>query len=400
MGKTAILVVLWATVIWRSPAIRRPGGSRSLWLALACLALALTYDLPVVIRGLDDATGVTDLATLVKQVLGVAAIANLLDWMVASVEPEYETWYLGQRRRIAFLTALGLVALFFCAPRRETAEFAATAAGNAWATAYLVLFEAYLAAAMAFAAGMFATTWRNARSRFLRTGVAMLVVGTTAGVIYAVTRSIVLALSLIHGTSIDGATATSLTDEIQVAAIALILIGLAVPPCEPGWRRAQTIWKLIDLRPLWSEVVFAAPGIKQRTPATLREDLTEPEAGLRVMQRVSEIHDSVNQLREYVPASHWHAVGQLLDAAGLTGREKDATASACWVATAVRVKTQDVPVPDPAELPDPRGGMTVEEDLAWLRAVAKARRTRLFAQIDAHLMQVHPSTTPLRKNTA
>jgi hypothetical protein len=391
VAKVAILIVLWVTVIWRAPAIKRSARSRALWLTLACLALALTYDLPFVIRELDSATHVTDLATVIKHVLGVAACASLLDWIVASIEPEREPWYVRRRRLIATTTALGLIALFFCTPRPETVDFAASAAGNAWAIAYLVMFELYLAFAMSLACGMFATAWKGARSGFLRTGFALLVTGTSAGIAYALARSIVLIASLSTGSMPDGNhTATSMTDAVQVMAIALILLGLAVPACEAGWQRAGTLWALIDLRSLWSEVTRAVPGIELLEPPTLREDLAGPQAGLRVVRRVAEIRDSTSQLREHLPASHWHIIQQHLDAAGMTGQKKAAAAEACWIATAIRIKTRDVPNPDPAELPASHGGFTLQQDLKWLRAVARARRTRLVADIDAHLAACTP----------
>lgn len=401
MAKAAILIVLWATVIWRAPAIGRSARSRSLWLTLACLALALTYDLPFVIRGFDHATGVTDLATVIKHVLGVAACANLLDWIVASVRPEHEPWYVRRRRQFAVATALGLIALFFLTPRLETVDFAVSATGNAWATTYLVVFELYLAFAMSLAFGMFVTAWGSARSIFLRTGVALLVAGTAAGIAYALARSIALIASLATGSLPDGdGAAVSLTDAVQVVAIALILLGLAVPACEAGWHRAGTLRALIELRSLWSEVARAVPSIELLDPPTLREDLTGPQAGLRVVRRVAEIRDAASQLREHVPASHWHAIQQRLDAAGMTGLKRDAAAEACWIATAIRLKTYGIPNPDPARLPAPHGGFTLEQDLKWLRAVARARRTRLVADIDAHLAGLHPATAPLRKTSA
>jgi hypothetical protein len=395
VAKLAILLVLWATVIWRAPAIGRSASSRSLWLALACLALALTYDIPFVIHTLDSTTHVTDLATVVKHVLGLAACANLLDWIVASLEPEREHWLVRRRRLVATVTALGLIALFFCTPRIETADFAASAAGNTWAVSYLLVFELYLGFAMSVAFSMFVLAWKDTHSRFLRTGVALLLTGTAAGMLYAVARSVALIASLTTGSMPDGDNAaTSLTDAVQVAAIALILLGLAVPPCEPGWRRAQKLRELLDLRSLWHSVNSAAPSTRLFDPPTLRQDVTSTDPGLHVVVRGAEIRDSTSKLREYVPASHWNVIQQRLDAAGLTGPQKDAAAEACWIGTAIRIKTQDVPNPDPAELPAPRGGYNVDQDLKWQRAVAKARRTRLVSDIDAHLTNLHPITAP------
>ncbi len=405
MAKSAILVVLWATVIWRAPAIRRSARSRSLWLTLACLALALTYDLPSVIRELDRVSHVTDLATVVKHVLGVAACANLLDWVVSSVNPPREPWFVRRRRLIAATAALGLISLFFLTPRVETVDFAVSAAGNLWAIAYLVLFELYLAFAMSLACGMFVTAWNDARSGFLRTGIALLVAGTAVGVAYALARSAALIASLSTGSMPNGdGGATSLTDAVQVVAIALILLGLAVPACEAGWRRVRRSLALLDLRPLWHEVTSAIPSTKLLDHPTLREDLIGPEAGLRLVRRVAEIRDCTVQLREYVPDEHWRLIQQRLDEAGLTGEEKDATAEACWIAAGLRIWRQQRPSPETMALAAPSipagGGFNLEQDLKWLRAVAKARRTRLVADIAAHISQLHPTEAPLRKTAA
>jgi hypothetical protein len=406
VAKAVILIILWATVIWRIPAIKRSARTRSLWLALACLALALTYDLPFVIRALDRVSGVTDLATVVKHVLGVAACANLLDWIVASVEPEHEPWYVRRRRPIAAATALALIVLFFLTPRVETVDFAASAAGNSWAIAYLVVFELYLGFAMALACGMFVTAWGDARPGFLRTGFALLVAGTAAGIAYALARSAALAVSLVTGSMPDGNTSTtSLTDTVQVVAIALILLGLAVPACEAGWKRAHTIRALIDLRPLWHEVTCAIPSMRRHERPTLREDLTALETRRRLVRRMTDIRDSTVQLRGHVTDQHWRLIQQRLDEAGMTGREKDVTAEACWIGAAILLKAQQTPNPDPVMAPSTpdipaAGGFNLDQDLNWLRAVAKARRSALVTEIEEHIARIHPATATLRENPA
>lgn len=403
MVKTIVLAVLWVTVLWRSPAVREAGAKRTMWLALAGLATALTFDLPSVIAATDSAFHVADLATLFKHLLGIGACVALIDWTIATTKPSRLHWHIRRRREITLAVAVALSVLFFLTPRVETSDFSASAAGNAWAIGYLLTFELFLAFAMLLAAQMFAAAWPGARSRLLRIGLILLTFGTVLGLIYAAARSAVLAFSLLMNSLPDGTkTATSITDDVQAGAIALILLGLALPACETGWRAAWNIHHVLYLRPLWLEVTWAVPDVLLFAPPTLREDLTGVQLlGLRLVRASVEIRDAARHLHTYLTPEQALQVRERLAAAGLSGDELDRSVEACLIGAGLRAKKLGLPRhEDPIRLEPTDADSSFDEELSWadnlrsLRKVAAARRSALVRRIEADVIPSSGSSGP------
>jgi hypothetical protein len=399
MAKTLLVVVLWVTVIWRSPAAREEGKKRTLWLALACLAVALTIDLAPVISAIDSTFHVADLATLLKHLMGIASCVMLTDWIIASTQPERLPWHIRRRHEIVIGVAAALVVLFFLTPRVESTDFSASAAGNAWAISYLLVFELYLGFAMLLAAQMFSAAWPDATSRLLRAGLMLLTFGTVVGVIYAVTRSAVLIMSLAGRSLPDGTkSGTTITDGLQAVAIGLILVGLALPACESGWRAARNVLNLLWLRPLWSEVTTGAPQVLLFEPPTLREDLTGVRRlGLRLVRASVEIRDASRHLRTYLSPEQVEEVRGRLSDAGLSGGRLEIAFEACLIGAGLAAKAQGAEQDDdPADLT--YEGADLDSDLYWtadirqLRKVAAARRSSLVRRVEREVISTSGSS--------
>jgi Family of unknown function (DUF6545) len=401
MAKTFVLAVLWVTVLWRSPAIREAGAKRTMWLALTCLAAALTFDLPAVIAATDTAFHSADLATLFKHLLGVGACVALIDWTIATTKPARLHWHVRRRHEITAVVVIALSVLFFRTPRVETSDFSASAAGNAWAIGYLLTFELFLAFAMLLGAQMFAAAWPGARSRLLRNGLISLTLGTVLGLIYATTRSAVLIVSLLMRSPSDGTrAATSITDDLQAGAVAFMLLGLALPACETGWRAVRNIHHVLYLRPLWLEVTQAIPDVLLFPPPTLREDLTGVRLlGLRLVRASVEIRDAARQLNMYLSSEQTQHVRERLAAAGLSGDDLKTFVEACLIGAGLRAKKLGLPLRESQISLEPTdAGIAFDEelswtdDLRWLRKVAAARRSTLVRRIEEDVVPSYGSS--------
>lgn len=392
MAKTIVLAVLWATVIWRAPSARRRDPKRTMWLALAALACAMTFDLPPVITAVDGAAHVTDVATLVKHLLAVAACTALIDWTIATSRPPRLRRPMRHRHAITIAIALVLAALFLRTPRVETTDFSASAVGNSWAIAYLLTFELYLAFAMVLGTQMFAAAWPSASSRPLRAGLKLLTAGTVTGAAFAVTRSAALISSLITGSRPDGPRlATALTDNLQALAIALMLIGLALPAAATGHRTARNTYRLLRLRALWAEVTEAVPHVRLFDRRSLREEFAAVRVhGLHLVRAYAETRDGARHLHTYLTAWHLEHIRTYLAEAGLTGEDLHAHLEACLIAAGLHAQRSGIPSGlSPVSLAPPAGPETgeigLEHEIRHLRKVAAARRSQLVRRYERQL---------------
>ncbi|HEV2347927.1 MAG TPA: MAB_1171c family putative transporter [Actinocrinis sp.] len=389
MVSAAVMSLLWITVIWRAPAARRTPIKKSLWLALTGLAIALTVELPWSITIIDRATGVTDLATLIKHVVGVGACAAVLDWVIALTEPQRIHWHLRHRHSIAAAAATALAVLFFLAPRTESTYYFASTDGNNIAIAYLLVFESYLGFAMALAAQMFWTGARRARTGFLRLGLWLLTAGTLLGTLYAIVRVTMLLIWLAGGSMPDGNQAAAhASDALQALAIGLILLGISIPTAEVAWRTWSHLRDLLTLRPLWQELSRALPTVVLGVAPSLRDDVTATRhLGIRRLRRVIEIRDAVLLLRQHITESDWQRIHELLRDARLHGTDLDAAAQAAWLGVALRSHARgEQPAHNLTALPA-HGAREIEGEVRWLRAVAKARRSPLVQAIERQVDQ-------------
>lgn len=328
----AVLALLWGMVLWRAPAAARMPRQRALWLTFAALTLSMTLRLPAVMRLIDGGTGVNNLSTLVKHLLGILAAAALLEFVYGITRQDGT-----EGRRPRMITTAGamaaLVVLFALIPREAQAEeFFETHTGAPAATAYLLVWFGYLGTAMAIATSLFWGAARYAEASWLRTGLRLLGVGTAAGVLYALCRAGYLLLRLLGmGDSHDAAVA-DLTDLLKHTAIALILVGTAIPAVGVAWNGWRRWRHLRRLRPLWRELTLAVPEV------VLDEELRRRELRLRLHRQVVEIRDAILALQPYADDAQRAAAEAVAAGSGLDAERRRLLADACWVEAARHAK--------------------------------------------------------------
>ncbi|MBB1255310.1 MAB_1171c family putative transporter [Streptomyces alkaliterrae] len=328
-----VLALLWGMVLWRAPAAWRAPGQRMLWLTFAALTVSMTLRLPAVMHAIDEGTGVNNLSTLCKHFFGIIAAAALLEFVFGITRP-------GSRQgvRLRFGAALGtllaLTVLFAVVPRDVAAErFYETHAGSPAATAYLLVWYAYLGTAMAVATSLFLGAARQAEAGWLRTGLRLLGAGTAAGVLYAMLRVGYLLLRLVGvAGETEDPVVTDTTDLLKHAAILLILLGTAIPAWGIGWRGLRQARHLSRLRRLWTELTEAVPEV------VLDEELRRGEMRLRLHRRVVEIRDAILALQPYTDDGLRDAAWRTAERSGAEGERLRALADACWVETARNAK--------------------------------------------------------------
>jgi hypothetical protein len=366
---TVVLILLWAVAVWRAPSAVRSSKQRTLWVAFAALTLAMTLRRPAIMHAIDDGTGVNNLSTLLKQYLGITAAAAVLEFVYVIARPHSRA---GVRLRMvaAGATMAVLTVLFTFVPRRtEAQDFFERSAGSVPATAYLLVWLAYLATAMAMATWLFWGSSRHAGAGWLRTGLRLLGAGTAVGVAYALSRAAYLVLRLTEaaGPSSD-AGASTVTDAMKHAAIGLILVGSSVPAAGVAWRAAWHWRYLRALRPLWRDLTGAVPEV------VLGEELRRRELRMRLHRRVVEIRDAILALQPYVSAAQRDAA----DAAASAARRD--LAEACWIETARHAKLAGRAPDDAVQRRDVGSAghdaavdLDLKAEAQWLRRIEAAR---------------------------
>ncbi|MGW0824384.1 MAB_1171c family putative transporter [Streptomyces sp. NPDC002845] len=368
---TVVLVLLWMVALWRAPSAVRSSKQRTLWIAFAALTLAMTLRHSAIMHAIDGGTGVNNLSTLLKQYLGITAAGAVLEFVYVIARPHNRT---GVRRRMAAAgaTMAVLTVLFAFVPRRTEAEdFFDRSAGSVPATAYLLVWLAYLGTAMAMATWLFWGSSRHAGAGWLRTGLRLLGAGTAVGVAYSLSRAVYLVLRLaeVAGPGSD-ADASTVTDAMKHAAIGLILVGSSVPAVGVAWRAARHWRYLRALHPLWQDLTEAVPEV------VLGEELRRRELRMRLHRRVVEIRDGILALQPYVSAAQRDAA----EAAASTARRD--LAEACWIETARHAKLAGR-APDEAVQRRDTGSadddtalgldLDLEAEAQWLRRIEDAR---------------------------
>lgn len=393
MLNDAVLAVLWAVVLWRVPTLWQARWKRAPWIALTTLAIALTLDLPEAITVIDHSTGIIDLATLGKHVSGIIASAAVLDW-VAALQSADRTPPLRVHRVAAAAAIVAMTVLFAVMPRTETADFTPTATGGLPA-AYLLVFYAYLGAAMAGAAVLF---WRASRLPLpgtVRWGFWLLAAGTSSGACYATFQAVCLILRVLGAVAAaDARMLIHSGGDIEDIAILLILAGLSVPAFGVAGQNAHDLAALRALHDLWRDLATAVPEV---TAGSWRDVVSGSAGAPRILliRRTAEIRDAALALRCYVPPDLVADARRRLSGNGLSGTALDAATEACWLNLAIGALSAGGPADKHAHvLP---GGQTLTEEVRWLRQIAAARRAGPVQSVTAQAASgslSYPEGTP------
>ncbi len=164
----------------------------------------------------------------------------------------------------------------------------------------------------------------------------------------------------------------------------LILTGLPVPTFGVTWQAAIDLASLRSLQGLWRDLGGAVPGVAAgHWKRGIVGSVLAPR--IRLIRRTAEIRDAALALRCYVPADTAAESRRRLSARGLTGTALDAAAEACWLELAIRAARAGAPAAESAHvLP---GGVTLQEEVRWLRQVAAAVHSGHVRAVAAELSE-------------
>lgn len=371
--KEAIVLALWVVTVWRYPSTKGHLWKRALWFAFAGLAAALSFSLTRASSAIDELSGVTALSALFKHLAGIVAITAVLEWVSALLNKD-------ERRTpkapliIAGVTAVSMAAIFGFLPRQK-GDFTQVMAGDRLATIYLLIFQTYLGVTMTLGATMFVLAAMRHPTRLNAAGLWVLFSGAALGIVYALTRSAFLLESI--GIQVPGPAHAYFTvsENLQLIAILLILVGTSMPAYHFGIVKRAEQWNLLALRPMWRRTTTSVPTVLINGTPSLRADLRAAEARLRLSERTTEIRDALLRLHTYVPDTELKWVREDLAAAGLKDEDLDAAIEATWLTAAIRARTEGRETSKGDRPPMP-GGADLDSEVAWLRRIHRARRDR------------------------
>lgn len=394
----AVLVLLWAIVVWRLPAAWASSWKRAPWAAFACLAIALTLDLRAVTASIEQLTGITDISVLIKHLAVLASCTAVLDWVTSLSNPAATRGYLGRRHAAAAAVAVTLIVLFCFMPRQgiSATQFTETATGPV-AVAYLWVFYTWLAVSMVMAVALFQvarlSTPPAQRGPAVGAGLLLLSIGCAVAAVYAACQMAALAL---RPPQPLGAATTSHWQEVSTGlenlAILLVLAGTVLPAAAGGWQSARELTALRALRPMWRDLTAATPGVAMG-PVAASSPLgrTVRHGHLRLIRRATEIRDSALQLTSYVPGPVIATARAQLADRGLHGPQLGTATEACWLRLAASAAAAGGPPPDGQRHTLP-GGASLAEETARLRQIAAAYASPAVRAVAAQLTR--PGTAP------
>ncbi|MGW7100412.1 MAB_1171c family putative transporter [Streptomyces sp. NPDC054838] len=335
-----VVALLTVEVVRRAPAALRSPRARTLWFVFVTLDLSMAMRISGIGDVLYSLTGIDDIATLAKHLIGIAAVAGLLRWVTSVVpgrmdgssEPTYRRVISNRPRRVlTWCVIIVITAIFPLSSRRsgvgaEDADYIFQQAGHLWGSLHLLLFYTYLVFGMVSAALMClsAADHPETRGAFKRSMQA-LVMGCTFGALYGVIRSGYLIARLFDRPFLGGELLVDIGSNICIiTCILLIICGSAAPIWERVGARMDAHGAVNDLRPLWTSLTTAAPAVLfeedqqqrdricARVAPRLRQHLRDlvqtiydfwnwRDLDYRLHRRVNQILDAALTIQAYVP---------------------------------------------------------------------------------------------------
>jgi hypothetical protein len=277
-----VVILLTLEVLRRLPAAIRSPKSRTLWFVFAALDVSMTTRLQGVGEFMYRLTGIDDIATLAKHLVGIAAVAGLLRWVTAVVpgrldgrrEPGYRLAISNRPRRIVTWAAVvTITAIFPLAYRRtgpaEDADFIFLQAGHFWGSLHLLLFYAYLIFGMICASMMCASAARQTEGEgsVFKYGMQAMSIGCVVGSLYGIIRSCYLIARLFNKPFLGGDNFVDISSNFALIGCVLLVIGgSAAPVWERTRLRMEAHGAINDLRPMWVSLTDAVPSVVYTGP--------------------------------------------------------------------------------------------------------------------------------------
>ncbi|GAA3791891.1 MAB_1171c family putative transporter [Streptomyces chiangmaiensis] len=383
-----VAALLWAVFLWRMPSLRHSAKQRTLCLAFAALALAMTFEVPQVADWVDTTTGVANSAYLAKHLFGAVSASAVLGFVIAIVRPE---GFFGRTRLVVqTVSYTAMVVTFLLAPDRPGyLEYLESNADSPWAIAHVAVFTVYIGLSMTAATWFFLYAARHARDGWVRAGHTFLGIGCGLGIGYSLVR--LCYIGACFGTPPVDTTAAryeGVCDLLKMAAIVCIALGSCLAPISVATRAAHQWRALRDLAPLWRGLTAAAPHV------VLHNELPRRRVERRLRRRIVEIEDAILALSERVPASLQDEARDHARRLTPNPTAQDTRAEAAWLATAATLAPTKAYRGDHPEPTVDHPGFQAELD--WLRRVSTAYNTpetRAFAAQAAARLNLAKATT-------
>jgi transcriptional regulator with XRE-family HTH domain len=366
---TLPLVVLWATVVGKLPALRRDptnGALRAYWVAVLAVALAWTVLQPPVHLALDRMTGVANLARLLGHSLAVVAACAGQAFLAYSSLPEpaarsrvhRQVWMAaGTLTAMATLFALGRV-------HYETLDFIGRYGTTPPILAYWLVFLAYLGVSQV---EVIRLAWRWARYSdrlIIQLAGRMVAVGGLFVCGYIIYDLLFLAASRLGRAHLLG-NQPLITRWLLTTAILIGTVGSTMPAWGPRVGLPRLLLWVAHYRahqrlyPLWRRLCQAVPEIALVPPSPRwRDVLAVRDLHFRLYGRVGEIQDGLLKLRPYQDPQAAAAVEERCRQAGLDGAAQRVIVEATNLATAVHVKERTELARRLRDLRQARAGLT------------------------------------------
>jgi len=371
--------LLWIVVLLRARLVRQRGVSRQLWMALAALAAGQTLQVRAIYLAVDTAAESPGTAAVIKHLFAVLAAAN-----VRALSEDLRVGGARRGRRIA-LTALSVAAMvlpFVLAPPDSIPSALANRAeyyDSTWrSVVHWAGFVGYLAWALHGGTVVSRQFAREAPAGALRTGLLTICWGTSVGFGYVASK-VVVVVAWVVGFGPATVTADAAAEAVVLSAsIGLIALGSAVPALADAGEalatRARTLRSLRRLEPLWRELYAVAPHIALLPPAGWAvRPVAQGDLVILLVRRVVEIRDGLLALSGCVDSGTRRSAHAAVRRSGFRDLDADALTEAVVLALALEAHRRGKWADQPSS--PVFGGRDLAEEVLWLEAVARYRRS-------------------------
>lgn len=289
--------------VLRVPGALRDRDARPLCVALLALGvgMALWFVARFDVVGLDRATGVPHLTSLLRHLFGVVAVQATLGYL--AIVADIGRGALARRlsHAVAVLVALVLVIAFWLIPRDvRRDDFFTSYADSIAATVYWTVFLAFLALALGWSAWTSLSYRRDAAQSALRTGLTWVGVGSCVGIAYATHKAAFVVFRHAGLEGMSKSASMALTSLLFGLSVLCIAIGTSIPWAADRLRQLNAAVAFTRLGPLWEWLVAIQPSIALAENPTRFWDLCHADA--RLYRRFIEIQDGLLVLRDYCDA--------------------------------------------------------------------------------------------------
>jgi hypothetical protein len=369
-------VLAWAVVGYKLRDLRRDPHNltlRAFWITIILIAIGATIRIPLVVRGVENATGILAIWTDGLSVLGCAALqTTVLLW---THPPQQARSKIRMRLPIFGLAAIVMVILILQVPS-DTAKanlpaFAENPEERYGRTPYvaesIIICLILIIYTAVDTARHFLRYARLVDRHWLRRGLRLMAASCILAIASCLPSLAAVVALRLDIAVLDGA--QSMSALFGAGAVSVFFVGATMPVWGPKLRRLRAYRQL---RLLWLALSQAAPEVVLHTPHPRRLGRWRIcDLDFRLYRRIIEIRDSRLALRPYLDQNVATAARRLGQEAGIEGDALRATIEASVLAGAIQAKARRRPA-QALLTDDTPGGADLAGELAWLTDVAKA----------------------------